>query len=191
MDAPLNITFHDLEKSEFVEARIRERADRLERRFGRIVSCSVTVAAPHASQRKGKLYSCSVDVSIPGAEIVANRNPGNDRNHEDIRAAVRDAFDAAERQLEDIARVKRGEIKQREAPPEGRVRSLFPDYGFIATGDGQEIYFHKNAVAGDFDKLQVGDIVRFVAQEGESPIGAQASTVTPLAREHPQPDRRG
>lgn len=191
MQAPLNITFHDLDKSDFIEGRIRERADRLERRFGRIISCNVTVAAPHASHRKGKLFSCSVDISIPGAEIVANRNPDNDHNHEDIRAAIRDAFDAAERQLEDVARRMRGDIKQRDVPPEGRVRSLFPDYGFIATADGQEIYFHKNAFTGDFGKLQVGDIVRFVAQEGESPMGTQASTVTPLTREHPQPERRG
>jgi ribosome-associated translation inhibitor RaiA/cold shock CspA family protein len=190
MDAPLNITFHDLDRSDFVETKIRERADRLERRFGRIVSCNVTVAAPHTSRRKGKLFSCSVDVSIPGAEIVASRNPGGDHDHEDIRAAIRDAFDAAERQLEDIACRMRGQIKRHEAPPEGRVRAVFPDYGFIAAGDGQEIYFHKNSVVGDYGKLQVGDIVRFVVQDGESPMGAQASTVTPLAREHPQPDRR-
>jgi ribosome-associated translation inhibitor RaiA len=191
MEAPLSITFHDIDKSESVEAKIRERADRLERRYGRIVSCRVTVAAPHASHRKGKLFSCSVEVSIPGADIVANRNPGDDHGHEDILVAVRDAFMAAERRLEDAVRRRRGQIKRREAPPEGRVLRMFPDYGFIIDGAGQEVYFHRNSVTGDFDKLNVGDPVRFVSQDGESADGPQASTVTPLIHLHPRPETRG
>ncbi|MGE5539641.1 MAG: HPF/RaiA family ribosome-associated protein [Gemmatimonas sp.] len=190
MDAPLNITFHDIDKSEAVEEKIRERADRLERRYGRIISCRVTIAAPHASHRKGKLFSCSVEVSIPGADIVANRNPGEDHAHEDVLVAVRDAFDAAERRLEDAVRKRRGQIKRREAPPEGRIARLFPDYGFILDAAGQETYFHKNSVTGDFEKLNVGDPVRFVAQDGESAAGPQASTVTPLVHLHPRPDTR-
>lgn len=190
MEAPLNITFHDLDKSETVEAKIRERAERLEQRFGRIVSCGVTLAAPNRRRRKGNLYSCSVDISIPGAEIVATRNPDDDHSHEDIQVAIRDAFNAAERRLEDVVRRMRGQIKRREAPPEGRVLRLFPDYGFIVDADGHEVYFHRNSVTADFEKLDVGDPVRFVAQDGESAAGPQASTVTPLVHLHPKPDTR-
>lgn len=190
MEAPLNITFHDLDKSEAIEAIIRERAERLEQRFGRIVSCNVTLAAPNRRHRKGNLFSCSVDLSIPGAEIVANRNPGDDHSHESVQVAIRDAFNAAERRLEDVVRKMRGQIKRRETPPEGRVLRLFPDYGFIIDAGGQEIYFHRNSVTADFEKLEVGDPVRFVAQDGESAAGPQASTVTPLAHLYPKPDTR-
>ena len=150
MEAPLNITFHDLDKSEAVEAKVRERAERLEQRYGRIVSCGVRLAAPNRRRRKGNLFSCSVEVSIPGADIIATRNPGSDHSHEAINVAIRDAFDAA----------------------------------------GHEVYFHRNSVTADFDKLEIGAPVRFVAQDGESAAGPQASTVTPLTHLHPKPDAR-
>jgi ribosome-associated translation inhibitor RaiA len=190
MEAPLNITFHDLDKSEAVEAKIRERVDRLEQRFGRIVSCSVTLASPNRRRRKGNLFSCSVDVSIPGAEIIATRNPAEDHSHEDIRVAIRDAFKVVERRLDDVVSKMRGHIKRHEAPPEGRVLRLFQDYGFIIDAAGHEIYFHRNSVTADFEKLEIGDPVRFVAQDGESAAGPQASTVTPLVHLHPRPDTR-
>jgi cold shock CspA family protein len=62
------------------------------------------------------------------------------------------------------------------------------DCGFIATADGDEIYFHRNSVAdGRYDKLAVGDEVRFVAQHAESARGPQASTVVPIGKHHLPP----
>ena len=58
---------------------------------------------------------------------------------------------------------------------------LFPDYGFLGTNDGEEIYLHRNAVLGrGFEKLSVGDKVRYVVHEGEGEQGVQASTVIPV-----------
>jgi cold shock CspA family protein len=99
--------------------------------------------------------------------------------------AIRDAFDAARRQIEDYARIVRDEVKLHSAPDRGRIIRLFPkeNYGFIATADSGEIYFHRNSVAdGGFDKLAVGDDVRFVAQHSESAKGLQASTVSPTGK---------
>jgi cold shock CspA family protein len=62
------------------------------------------------------------------------------------------------------------------------------DYGFILSPDGNEIYFHRNSVTnGGFDKLAVGDEVRFVAKHSESAEGLQASTVVPLGKHHLPP----
>ena len=75
-------------------------------------------------------------------------------------------------------------------PDHGRIARLIAeqDYGFIATVDGSEIYFHRNSVAtGDFEKLAVGDEVRFVVQDTESARGPQASTVVPLGKHHLPP----
>jgi len=108
MQIPLQITFRQMAPSPAVEAHIRKRADALERYFDRIMGCRVVVEASARSQRKGKLYHVRVDLTVPGREIVVKRDPPEHHAHEDILVAVRDAFDAARRQLEDHARAARG-----------------------------------------------------------------------------------
>lgn len=190
MELPIQLTFRGMGPSEAVEARIRERAEELTRFYDRIMRCHVIVDAGHRHHHKGQLYHIRVNLAVPGGEIVVNRDPAEHHAHEDVYVAIRDAFDAARRQLEDHVRRTRGQDKTHEAAEHGRVARLFPaeDYGFIAAADGQEIYMHRNSVVGGaFDKLRVGDEVRFVAQAGESEKGLQASTVVPIGKHHPAP----
>lgn len=192
MQLPLQITFRHMEPSPALEARIRQRAEELDRFHPGIVSCRVVVEAPHRHHEQGKLFAVLIDVTVPGREIVVGHEASGRRNHahEDAHVAVRDAFDAARRQLEDHARSRRGEVKQHAVPDHGRVARLLPDRdcGFIASADGQEIYFHRNSVANDgFASLEVGAEVRFVAQHSESAQGPQASTVVPLGKHHLPP----
>lgn len=187
MDVPLQISFRNMDKSDAIEARVRERAEKLERYFGHITSCRVVVEAPDRHHRKGKLYHVRIDLGVPGREIVVSRHPKDNHAHEDVYVAVRDAFDAARRQLEDHGRRLEGKVKTHEAPPHGKVLRIFPEegYGFIESSDGQEIYFHRNSVLRDaFGKLSPGDEVRIVIAEGESAEGPQASTVDPLGKRH-------
>jgi ribosomal subunit interface protein len=116
MQLPLQITFRKMDTSPSVEAHIRERAEALEQYFARITACRVVVEQSTRRQRKGKLYHIRVDLTVPGREIVVKRDPPEDHAHEDILVAVRDAFDAARRQLEDHARKARGDVKSHEAP---------------------------------------------------------------------------
>jgi len=84
----------------------------------------------------------------------------------------------------------RRDVKLHAVPDHGRIVRLLPEKncGFILAADGNELYFHRNSVAnGGFDKLAVGDEVRFVAQHSESPEGPQASTVVPLGKHHLPP----
>ncbi len=111
MQAPLNISFRNMDPSEAIEARIREKADKLERLYGRIVACDVVVEAPHRSHHKGKLYDVRIAVSIPGYDVNVDRAGPKAHAHEDDYVAIRDAFAAAERQLEDHVRKMRGEVK--------------------------------------------------------------------------------
>jgi len=190
MQVPLTITFCHMEPSPALEARIRQRAEEMERFYTGIISCHVVVEAPHRHHEQGKLYEARIDLVVPGREIVVGREHGRNHAHEDAHVAVRDAFDAARRQLEDHARSRRGEVKLHAVPDHGRIARLLPDKdcGFIAAGDGQEIYFHRNSVAnGGFDELEVGTEVRFVAQHSESAAGLQASTVVPLGKHHLPP----
>jgi cold shock CspA family protein/ribosome-associated translation inhibitor RaiA len=184
MQVPLQITFRHMPSSESLSALIRERAEELERFYDRIISGRVAVELQHARHHKGNLFRVRIDLTVPGKEIVVGYDPA-DHAHEDAYVAARDAFDAMRRLLEDYVRERRGEVKLHAVPDHGRIARLIAeqDYGFIATPDGSEIYFHRNSVAnGSFDKLAVGDEVRFVMQDSESPRGPQASTVVPLGK---------
>jgi ribosomal subunit interface protein len=187
MQIPLQVTFRDIGSSPAIEADIREKVDRLERLFDRITSCRVVVEAHHRTHRKGTLYNCVVDITVPGREIAVGRVGPQDHAREDVYVAIRDAFDAASRRLEDHARRMRGDVKTHTVPQHGKVVRLFPTegFGFVALSDGQEIYFHRNSVVeGKFAILAVGAEVRLVVAENESEQGPQASTVTPIGKHH-------
>jgi ribosomal subunit interface protein len=187
MQLQLQITFRHMATSDAVASHIRERVEALERFFGRITSCRVVVECRHPRRRQGNLFRVRVDLKVPGREIAVGRDPAAHHAHEDIHVAVRDAFDTTRRLLEDHARESRGRVKLHSVPDHGRIVRLVPEQncGFILASDGNEIYFHSNSVGnGGFDKLAVGDEVRFVAQHGESAEGPQASTVVPLGKHH-------
>jgi cold shock CspA family protein/ribosome-associated translation inhibitor RaiA len=184
MILPLQITFHDVDKSEALETKIREVATKLDQFHESIMSCRVVVEAPHRRHRTGKLYHLRIDVSVPGKELVVDREPGDRDAHEDPYVMVRDAFDAMERKIKDYDRRRHGEVKTGAAAPHARVSKLFPDegYGFIETFDGQEIYFNSKSVLNDaFRRLKVGMEVRFKEEMGEK--GPQASTVDLVGKE--------
>lgn len=182
---PLQINFRDMEPSPAVETRIREKTARLERFLDRIIGCRVTVEQKNRHQRKGKLYNVRIEISVPGKDIFVGRVGPQDHAHEDVYVAIRDAFDAATRQLEDDVRRMRGDVKAHGASPHGKVVRLLPDYGFIRTPDGQDIYFHRNSVAEDgFEALKIGSEVRFVLAEKEGEEGPQASTVLAVGKHH-------
>ena len=190
MQLPLQITFRHMDPSPALEARIRHRAEELDQFFDRIMACRVVVECGSRRHQQGNLFEVRIDLTVPGREIVVGRERGANHAHEDAHVAVRDAFDATRRVLEDHARHSRGEVKLHAVPDHGRVARLLPDRdcGFIATATGEEIYFHRNSVAGGaFDKLAIGAEVRFVAQHSESAEGPQASTVVPLGKHHLPP----
>ncbi len=190
MQVPLQITFRHMDPSPALEARIRQRAEELEQFSGRITACHVTVDSRHQRRQQGSLFEIRIDLITPGREIAVGRQSGLNHAHEDAHVAVRDAFDALRRRLQDHIRDSRGEVKLHAVPDHGRIVRLLPDRdcGFIASAAGNEIYFHRNSVVGGgFDALEVGDEVRFVARESESAEGPQASTVTPGGKHHLPP----
>jgi ribosomal subunit interface protein len=174
MQIPLQITFRGLPHSDALETRIREKTDKLQEFHSRITSCRVVVEEEHRHKRQGKQFTIRVDIRVPGSEIVIDR--GHD---EDVYIALRDAFDAAGRKLEDQARVQRGDVKVHELPKHGKVVRLFPDegYGFIQVADGTEYYFSRENVTGPlFDSLEAGTAVQFI--EDVAGEGRQAKRVS-------------
>jgi ribosomal subunit interface protein len=101
METPLEIAFVDTDSSPAAETQIRERVARLERRFDRITSCHVYVAAPHRQHRKGNEFEVRIELRVPGTELVVANRPGDAHAHDDLYVAIRDAFQAMESQLEE------------------------------------------------------------------------------------------
>ncbi len=109
----LQIHFLDTTGSEAIEARVRERAEHLSRFCADIVKCDVWVATPHRHHRKGDLYGIRIRLTVPGDEIDIDAQP----EEADVNVAIREAFDAARRRLEDYERKRRGEVKAHPRAP--------------------------------------------------------------------------
>ena len=104
MEIPLQIGFRGMASSDAIKARVRARATELERFYDRITGCRVMIEAPHRRHHQGKLYHVRIDLTVPGEQVVVSRQPAAHHAHEDVLVAIRDAFDAAERRLEEHAR---------------------------------------------------------------------------------------
>lgn len=112
MQSPLQLSVRNCSLTNRLEEAIRERAHKLDRYCDKIIACRVMIECPHRSQQKGSSYNVKINLSVPGEDLVVGKEP-----HEDMEVAVREAFDAARRQLQDYARRQRGEVKSREVAP--------------------------------------------------------------------------
>lgn len=105
MQVPLQIAFHGLDHSDAVEARVREKVDKLSQYCDRITSCRVVIEVHHRNvsnlHRKGEPYHITVTCKVPGDELVVRRDPKDPKAHEDISIALRDAFATMERRVKD------------------------------------------------------------------------------------------
>jgi cold shock CspA family protein/ribosome-associated translation inhibitor RaiA len=186
MQVPLQIVFEHIGHSDALEAAVRKEEQRLERFYDRITSARVVIARPQHRHHKGDTYCVRIHVAVPGGKhIDISRDPAATGRHEDAHVTIRDAFDAAGRQLQDEIRRLEGEVKSHETPPHGTIASLVPerDHGFITASDGREIYFHRNSVSdGKFDALEVGQEVRFSESVGDK--GPQATFVQVVGKHH-------
>ena len=174
MKLPLDISARDVRVNEETEELIRDKASKLDRIYDQIIGCRVKIDKPHRSQRTGMTYNVSIDITIPGGELVVKRE-----SDQDLRAAIVNSFEIAQRRLKDYTERQRGEVKTHFEKPVARVVRIFTEegYGFLMTPEGREVYFHKNAVLdGKFEVLNIGMEVTFIERSGDK--GSQASSVS-------------
>lgn len=117
MQIPLKISTHSITLAPAMEDFIRERAERLERFYPRLTRCTVMVNGYSAHHRTGGPVSVRIHLGVPGDELTVDRQEA-----ESVEVALRQAFDAARRQLQDHWRLQRGKVKTHEPRPQGRVR---------------------------------------------------------------------
>ena len=108
MDLPLDITTRDTHLTDRNAALIRKKTEGLTKYYSRIAGCRVVIDGPGDRHRSGGPYRVRVEIEVPGSNVVVDKQVS-----EDIEAAIRSAFDAARRQVQDYARVQRGQVKSR------------------------------------------------------------------------------
>ena len=179
MQVPAQIDFQGMDASDAVRAHIHDRLADLESRFGKITAAHIALKGPGGHHRKGGNYLVRIHLSLPeGRHVDVDRTPDADERHSELLFAIDDAFNRARRQLQDKVRRMQGATKAHEGAPVATVVRLDPsgDYGFLAAGDGEEIYFHRNAlVNARMHDLSVGTRVTFAESLGDK--GPQASTI--------------
>lgn len=111
MQLPLQVSFRHMEPSPAMEALVREKAARLDRFASRIMSCRVVIEQSSHRHQQGNHFEVRIDITLPEGEVVAGREPSKHREYRDVEVAIRDAFSAAARQLEDYVRRQRGAVK--------------------------------------------------------------------------------
>lgn len=172
MKLSAQITTRNITLDKQSEATLRQKIQKLEQFCEDIISCRVLVEVPHRHKQHGKQYNVCIDLSIPGSEILVRREP-----REDLGVAMRDAFEAARRQLlRHLSRHRKHGKRVEPSPGLARVTRIYPDrgYGFLSTRDGREIYFDIDSmVQDDFDALELGTYVHY-SESGQGPRHASA-----------------
>lgn len=177
---PVQITMKDIPLTPTIENKIRKKAEKLTRLYDRIISCRVVVESPQRHKHRGKLFKIRIDLSVPGKELIVNH-----KQNENAYAAIRDAFKAMERQLEEFSRKQHGHVKSHQDVMHGYVTKMLVDqgYGFIEGMDGNEYYFSMTNVGHPaFTQLEIGDAVQYTPEfQGE---GMHAHHVIREKRHH-------
>jgi cold shock CspA family protein len=178
MQVPLEIAFHNIDKSEWAENTIRDHVDRLDGIYGRLTACRVRV-----ERRANASHSIPpvvrIEMSIPGGRdlVVAHEPDHLQRKFQapDLRNAIHEAFRIAERRLGQIKdkRTDHTAAVDHEAAHEfsGQVAEMEAerDFGFLLTKEGGLLYFHRNSLlSGDFDALARGQLVSYVEDVGDT-----------------------
>lgn len=180
MQIPLEITFRDVRKTEALEKLILAKVAKLEKICDYMVSCRIAVDIPQRHQQTGNPFRVRIDIRVPqGHELVIKRESSQGKVNGTLPQTLREAFSAAGRQLKELVKKQRDEIKTHPVQEEvALVSSILREegYGFLRTVDGRDIYFHRNSVLNDgFGRLQLGTGVRFVEEAGIK--GPQATTL--------------
>ncbi len=174
----VQISFQGIDVSDALRDNIMQHVQKLETFAPEIISCDAVVKRAESRHQKGNRFLVHLRVTLPGAELNAGHATRLNQAHEDPFVAARDSFHAMRRRLEEHERRRRGNVKRHAAPPMARILSIDPGTGsgVLITPDEREIRFHRNSVVDfDFERLAIGDKVRFAEVAGED--GPVASTV--------------
>lgn len=112
MNSPLRFTYRHLSPSTPLEETAQTKLEKLERKYGPIISCDVRIEGPSLHHKKGGDLTVSLDIAVPGREIAVTRTADATQVTEGAISVLRDAFTAAEKCLREHA--DRHETRRRD-----------------------------------------------------------------------------
>jgi ribosome-associated translation inhibitor RaiA len=125
METEPQIVFENIDPSDAVRQRIADEIAHLEQFHGRLTACRVVISAPEKHKHKGKLYQVRIHLVMPGrGEVAVRPSTSGHQWNQDPMVAIRNAFDAARRQLQDKSKKRRGDVKTLRG---GKNRAAGPD----------------------------------------------------------------
>ena len=108
MTNEFQVFFHNIEQTDALSEAVQKRIAKLERYCDSIITGRVVLDSPHNNHHKGKVYSVGLEIHTPSKEVRVNQEQHDNHAHEDLYVAIRDAFNAAERQLKELDKGHRG-----------------------------------------------------------------------------------
>ena len=102
MTNEIQVVFHNIDQSNAIMEAVNKKISKLERYCDQILAGRVVLDSPHNNHHKGKVYSVGLELRTPTKEILVNQEQHDNHAHEDLYVAIRDAFNAAERQLKSV-----------------------------------------------------------------------------------------
>ncbi|MDD9889280.1 MAG: ribosome-associated translation inhibitor RaiA [Gammaproteobacteria bacterium] len=111
MTNEFQVVFHNIDQTDAIADAVQKRINKLERYCDQIIAGRVVLDSPHNNHHKGKVYSVGLEIHTPSKEVRVNQEQHDNHAHEDLYVAIRDAFNAAERQLKSVDK------KHRKTPP--------------------------------------------------------------------------
>jgi cold shock CspA family protein len=184
MDNGFRIAFRGTDANKPAEAEVRAWLDKLAPLTAAAgVTGGQIVIEGLAQSHHGGRYRAHMELTIPGGAVVVGPDHEGNAAHEDVYVAIRNAFRGLRRRLVAIV----GEVAPPAPPPPerrkewagGRVTFVDPvlRFGWLANGEGREIYFHGDCVSGGIERLQLGVEVHFQEESGDE--GPCATSVKP------------
>lgn len=112
MRVPPEISYRGVNKTDALETLIAEKISKLEQFYSEISSCHLSVEKVHDHPESGSPYRVRIDITVPeDREIVVDKSPDQGVQYPSLEAVIRDAFDAANRQLKEMNEQQHNHMK--------------------------------------------------------------------------------
>ena len=128
MTDEFQVMYHNIDQTDAISEAVQKRITKLERFCDQIINGRVVLDCPHNNHHKGKVYSVSLEIHTSSLEVRVNQEQHDNHAHEDLYVAIRDAFNAAERQLKSVDK------KHRSTPLHKEMEMLSSDVDEVDDG---------------------------------------------------------
>lgn len=184
LDLPIQITFHNMDRSDHLEYLAREQAQKLARFQDWLIDVRILLDAAHKGSQSTD-FLVKVETSLRGSTVVGQSQgrPHHALDNQDAYKILREAFDNTVRRLDAHLgkHHKPAKAPHDGAARRGTVKRVDPDQGtgMLETDQGQSLFFQAGAVKGEtITTLAPGMEVTFTIAEAIGAYGPEAESVS-------------